>query len=495
MLQHIRTLQFALFALAATAIGQTKMPEIKVDNAQLQRNEHNSFAPVVEKVLASVVTISVSELRVAGAGSPREKQLLEELRRRFGLPDNDAEKKNGPKRRQRIGLGSGVIVSADGYILTNNHVVEFGDEIIVTLDDGKTEFKAKKVGTDPGSDIAVIKIEAAGLKPATFADSDKVKIGDIVLAIGSPFELRHSVAMGIISATGRAGTAITPFGNFLQTDAAINPGNSGGALVDAEGRLVGIPSAIFSLNGGNMGIGFAVPANQARSVMESLVTTGKVSRGFLGILPQMLDEKYARTYGIGAKQGIIVAEVVPGGSAKSGGIKNGDVITSINGRTFADEREFISFVGGLAPGTKVDIKLLRPNLEKENPPAAEEVSLTLNLAERPQESIAAAPAPEPEKVPDVLDGVMVVDINGDMRKRLGIPEDQQGALVTQVDPASPSAEAQVRPGDVIVEIDGKPVKNADDAIKLSEDVKRKSTVRLRISSRGTTRFVIVEENK
>jgi serine protease Do len=493
--------RFALLAplaFAGLAFAENKLPDLKVDNTPMERTHENSFAPIVEKVSPSVVTVSISKNTSVGArrgGNP----LMDDpfFRKFFGIPDEGNAPKDAPKdaplarkRPMPVGLGSGVIVSPDGYIITNNHVVEEADEITVTLADGKTELKAQKVGMDKGSDIAVIKIEAKDLKPITFADSDKIKVGDIVLAIGNPFALRQTVTKGIVSATGRNQTGISEFGNFIQTDASINPGNSGGALVDALGRLVGINSAIFSQTGGAMGIGFAVPSNQARNVMESLLKFGKVQRGFLGIQMQELDDKLAKEFKAPSKDGILVAEVVPGGGAVKAGIKSGDVIAELNGSAVQDIAGFRQTVASMMPGSKVELKIFRNGEPK---------TISVTLAERAGDGAplgsAPSPGPAPAKVPDVLDGVTVADLNPEFRKRFGIGPDQKGALVTQVSPDSSCADADVRAGDVIVDIDGKAVASADEAVKMSEEVKTKPSVRLRISRKGATQFVVVEERK
>ena len=489
----IRFALLAPLAFAGFAFAENKLPDIKVDPAPLERTHENSFAPVVEKVSPSVVTISISKnMQVGGRG--RGNPLADDpfFRKFFGIPDDEPQaKKDDGKARKKpmpVGLGSGVIVSADGYIITNNHVVEQADEITVTLADGKTELKAKKIGTDAGSDIAVIKIEAKDLKPVTFADSEKIKVGDNVLAVGNPFALRQTVTKGIISAVGRNQTGISEFGNFIQTDASINPGNSGGALVDMLGRLVGINSAIYSQTGGAMGIGFAVPSNQARSVMESLIKNGKVQRGLLGIKMQELDERLAKNLKAPTKDGIAVTEVVPGGGAEKAGVKVGDVITEMNGRPVEEMAAFRNSIANMMPGTKVELKVFRNGEPK---------ALSVTLVERPPEGMAlgGAPTPAPAKVPDVLDGVTVGDITPEARKKFGIGDDVKGALVTQVNPDSACADAEVRAGEVIVDSDGKTVANSDEAVKLSEEVKTKSSVRLRISRKGATQFVVVEERK
>jgi len=499
------TILLTPIALTSLAFAESKMPEIKIDEAPLVRNPHNSYAPIVEKVSKSVVTISTQKKVRVG----RQQESMQDddmFRHFFGLPndeeqgpgkrgrggrENDTDDK-GPKKNRPLGLGSGVIISADGFIITNNHVLEGADEIQVTLSGQRQEYKATKIGGDPESDIAILKIEAKDLQTAIFADSDKLKVGDSVLAIGSPFNLRQTVTSGIVSAIGRNETELSAFGNFIQTDASINPGNSGGALVDSEGRLVGINTAIYSRSGGNMGIGFAIPSNQARSVMENLIKFGKVQRGFLGIEMQDLDDALAKEFKAPDRDGVLVANVVSGGGAEKGGIKSGDIIVEINGKKIATSSDLRSMVGNMSPGTKADVKLYRDGKQE---------SLSLALGERPGKPIAENKPVEPQKDPDpdVLDGVTVADVSSEARKRFGIPEDINGALVTDLRPDSPSAVADIKPGDVIVEVDGRPTKDAEEAIKASEDVKTKKSVRLRVASKNgqnyITRFVIVEENK
>jgi len=490
--------RFALLAplaFSGFAFAENKLPDIKVDKTPLERTHENSFAPVVEKVAPSVVTISISKnVRVGARGG--NNPLMDDpfFRKFFGVPEDDGSApKDAPgarKRQMPVGLGSGVVVSTDGYIITNHHVVAEADEITVTLADGKTELKAKKVGSDEGSDVAVIKVEAKDLKSIAFADSDQIKVGDIVLAIGNPFALRQTVTKGIISAVGRNQTGISEFGNFIQTDASINPGNSGGALVDTLGRLVGINSAIFSRTGGAMGIGFAIPSNQARSVMESLLKFGKVQRGFLGVQMQEIDDKLMKEFKAPRKDAILVADVVPGGGAAKAGVQGGDVIVELDGRPVDDIAAFRQSIANLMPGTKIELKIFRNGQPK---------TISVTLAERagngaPLGAIPS-PGPAPVKAPDVLDGVTVADLNPEFRKRFGIAPEQKGALVTQVNPDSSCADADVRAGDVIVDIDGKAVAGADDAVKLSEEVKMKSSVRLRVARKGATQFVVVEERK
>ncbi len=495
--RSIRSLLFVpLFFGTMAFADEARMPALRVDEQALKRDEHSSYAPVIERVAPSVVTIS-TEVRADKLAKGNQRGMNDPMFRRFfGMPDLDddaqqPQKKVEPKSKKMIpaGIGSGVIVSPDGYILTNHHVVAEADVIKVTLADGKTEYTAKKVASDEGSDIAVIKIEAATLSPITFADSDQTKVGDVAIAIGSPFALRQTVTKGIISALGRDSTGISEFGNFIQTDASINPGNSGGALIDAQGRLVGIPSAIYSRSGGNMGIGFAVPSNQARSVMQSLIKFGKVQRGFLGIEMREITEPLAKSLGIGSNQGIIIAQVVEGGAAEKAGLRAEDAIVELNGKKFENLTAFRNAIAATEPGAKVEVKIIRDG---------KELNISVTLADR-SGSIAKAstkPSAVPaKKEPDVLDGVQVGDITAENRRQLGIDGSVRGALVTAIAPDSASADAELKRGDVIVSINGKDVKSADEAIALSEEVKHLSTVRLRVNRAGKTEFVIVEERK
>jgi serine protease Do len=485
------------------------MPTIKYDPTPLPANTP-SYAPVVEKVAPSVVTISTSKTvsgkAAANPGMGRDNPLFNDptFRRFFGLPDDDndtpaprrrtpavppkgADATPGKGKRQPLGLGSGVIVSPDGYILTNNHVVEGADEIEVTIGQAQHVYKAKKIGTYPSTDIAVIKIEGAAGKefPAvTIADSDKMRAGDIVIAVGNPFGLTQSATMGVVSATGRGGMGIIDYENFIQTDASINMGNSGGALVDFQGRLVGINTAIFSRSGGNQGIGFAVPSNLARGVMESLLKTGKVQRGFLGVGLQPLTDDLVKAFNLKSDEGVLISEVQPKSPAEKAGIQTGDVVVAIDNKPVKSTRELQLTVGAMAPGAKVQLKVLREGKEQ---------SFTIDLGERPNKNVAANDKPAPNADPDVLDGVTVADIDPEMRKEYNIPEGVKGVVITQIDPDSLSAAAGLQKGDVVLEINREKVTSAKQAVEASEKLKKENKVLLRVQSRNATRYVVVEK--
>ncbi len=413
----------------------------------------NSYASVVKKVTPSVVRIDISI-------GPKEQTVPQRFE---GLPDDPFFRRffpNMPRQGQKMysrpehGVGSGVIVSKEGYILTNNHVVDDADQVKVTLTDGR-EFTAKVIGKDPKSDIAVVKIEAKDNLPAiALADSSKIEIGDVVLAIGNPFGIGQSVTMGIVSATDRGAMGLD-YEDFIQTDAAINPGNSGGALVDTEGRLVGINTAIYSRSGGNQGVGFAIPTDLARNVMVSLIDYGKVTRGYLGVMIQDVDPALAREFKLKDQKGALVGDVVPNGPADKAGLKSGDVILQINDKAVTDSRHLKLAVGNTAPGDNVSLKLLRDGDTK---------TINVKVKELPGSNELAKADDDHSDNTDTLQGVAVSDLDSQAREQFKLPAHLKGALVTQVEPNSAAAEAGLKPGDVITEINRHPVAGADDAV-------------------------------
>jgi serine protease Do len=441
-----------------------------------------TFAPVVERVAPSVVTIFTTQ-----SVAPNAQQFPfsdQGLRQFFGLPT--------PRRQGREtlqGLGSGIIVSPDGYILTANHVIDGAQEIMVALGTTLQKYKAKKIGTDPGTDVGLLKIDQNNLPAIEFADSDKARAGDIVLAVGNPFGLRQTVTMGIISAVGRGGIGIVDYENFIQTDAAINMGNSGGALVDTTGKLVGINTAIFSRSGGNQGIGFAVPSNLAREVMQSLRDKGRVIRGYIGVSIQTLTPDLADALKLkSGLNGALVGEITSDSPAEKAGIKSGDVITAINGKNISDARELRLNIGAMAPGTKVQLEVNR---------GGEAKSFDVNLAEMPMaknQSPSAAPGEEntePEQS-TVLGGVGIVDLTDDVRNTLNLPNDVHGAVIAAIDSDSTAAQAGLRVGDVIEEVNKQPVKNAKDLVAIDKKLKPSEKTLLRIWSKGRSGYVVLQ---
>ena len=440
-----------------------------------------SFAPIVKKVSPSVVKVSTSskgrEIQQQG-GSPFDDPMF---RRFFGEGQGRGNNRTLRTPPQH-GEGSGVIVTKDGYILTNNHVVEGADEVKVTLQDGR-DFTAKVIGKDPKTDVAVLKVEAKDLPFVEMANSEKIEIGDIVLAVGNPFGIGQSVTMGIISATGRA-TLGLDYEDFIQTDAAINPGNSGGALVDAEGRLIGINTAILSRSGGNQGIGFAIPANLARDVMESLVNDGRVNRGFLGVLIQDVTPVLARKLELKDNKGALIGDVVPDSPADKAGLKAGDIVTEFNGKAVEGSRQLKLAVARVKPGEKAAAKVLRDGSTR---------TLSVTVREVPgAEKMSKADSKNTDDG-EALKGVAVGDLDSRIRQQFNIPSSVKGAVVRDVEEGSAAAEAGLKPGDVILEINRQRVANAEDAIKLTDKPKDKATL-LRIWSGGNSRFLVVDES-
>jgi serine protease Do len=447
-----------------------------------------SYATVVKKAAPSVVTVSTSK-EVARRQPMLPPQFREDpqLRRFFGFggPGGPGDGDEGPRQRQG-GQGSGVVLTADGYILTNHHVVDGANEIKVSLDragrpGGAREWTAKLVGSDPKTDIAVLKVEASDLVPIAIGDSDRVEVGDVVLAIGNPFGVGQTVTMGIISARGR-GMGITDYEDFLQTDASINPGNSGGALVDAQGRLVGINTAIFSPNGGNLGIGFAVPVNLATQIKDGLVAHGKVVRGFLGLMIQPVSPEIAKAFQLPDTAGALVGDVVEDGPAGKAGIKAGDVVVEFDGKKVEDARALRLKAAATAPGTTVTLTLVRDGKR-------EQVQVTLkDLAEAPGAPGEPAEAATPAKGKV---GLALGALDREARRRLGAPESLEGALVNEVAPGSPAEAAGVRPGEVVVEVQRKPVKTPAEARAAIAEAPKETV--LRLWSRGGMRYVVVEK--
>jgi serine protease Do len=466
---------FGLFTavLGATAVlvvshftswGRDSQPAFNVSATPINRDARlgTSFAPIVKKVAPSVVNIFTT--RFVKERPMRNPLLNDPIFRQFyggQIPSDDRE-----RTRKERSLGSGVIVSADGYILTANHVVAEADEIKVFIGDNKKEFTARVIGKDQATDVAVLKIEANNLPAVTLADSDQLEIGDIVLALGNPYGVGQSVTMGIVSALGRSGLpGFNQYQDFIQTDAAINPGNSGGALVDAEGRLVGINTAIISRSGGNQGIGFAVPINMARNVLERLVSGGKITRGYLGIIPQDIDANLAKQFNLPDQNGALVGDVISDAPAAKAGLKSGDVILSLNGKPVTDAHGLQLTVSQCAPGSAATIKFIRNGVNK---------TLVITLDALPGVSSESNDQNNPETgsaKTDALDGVTVADLDPQIRSLLRVPASVQGAIVTDVDSDSNSAEAGLQRNDLIVEINRQPVTGSDDAVRLCKAAK------------------------
>lgn len=385
-----------------------------------------------------------------------------------------------PRKWKEYSLGSGVIVSPDGYIVTNNHVVEKADEIKVTLLDKRT-FKARIVGADPKTDIAVLKIEASNLPTIPWGNSDKQQVGEFVLAIGNPYGLSHTVTMGIISAVGRANVGIADYEDFIQTDAAINPGNSGGPLVNIKGELIGINTAIFSKTGGYQGIGFAVPSNMVRSVMEQLIQKGKVIRGWLGVVIQEMTPELAQKFGLKELKGVLVSDVVRGSPADKAGIRSGDIILEFNNKEVKDVSMLRNMVAQSKIGTKIPLKIFR---------SEKSYTVEVIIAELPKETAEVMPKPIPtSSEAGALAGLEVMTLTEEIAIQLGLSRYEKGVVVVRVEPGSPADEAGLRRGDVIKEIDRKQVVNVEDFNRIASNTRGNETVLLFVN-RGGKRFYV-----
>lgn len=401
----------------------------------------NSYADVVSRVSPAVVTVhSTERSRANRQGSVPDDPFFREF---FG----DRFPQQAPRRVE--GVASGVIVSSDGYILTNHHVVDGAAEIRVETTDNRS-YTAKLVGSDRPSDLAVLKIEGQNLPAIKLGDSDKVRVGDVVLAVGNPLGIGQTVTSGIISAKGRAtGISDGSFEDFLQTDASINRGNSGGALVNSTGELIGINSQILSPSGGSIGIGFAIPSNMAKVVMDQLVKTGKVRRGMIGVNIQSVSADLAASLGMATARGAIVSSVQAGGPGEKAGIKRGDVITAINGQQVADSNNLRNTVAATAPGTPVTVTFVRDGREQQ-------VSVT--LAELPASETTSTGDSESGDARGGRFGLTLEPLTADSASRLGLDAGEQGLLVTRLEASGAAAEAGIRQGDVIQEVNRQPVR-------------------------------------
>ncbi len=422
-----------------------------------------TYAPALKKAMPAIVTIFASK-KITQTRNTQQEELF---RRMFpDVPENFFEEHGRGGERKEEGLGSGTIISPDGYILTNNHVVGDADEIKVTLPSDKKEYAAELIGADPQTDVALIKIDAKDLPSITIGDSSTLQIGDIAMAVGNPLGLKQTATLGIISAVGRSDLNIVENGyeNFIQTDAAINRGNSGGALVDANGRLIGIPTAIQSgLSGGNIGIGFAIPSNMALNIVQRLLDGGGVvKRGFLGVFLREIDPNMAKALGREDSNGVLVAEVGDKTPAEAAGMKPGDLIIGYNGKPVESMQQLRLDISNTAPGTDAEFQVVR---------RGEETKLKVKLGDLDDNELAAAKTPKRPgvaKEEDLVEGVIVADIDEDTRTSLQLDETVQGIVVKSVKDNVPAAEAGLRPGMIITQIDQTDVKTAAEAHAIVE---------------------------
>jgi serine protease Do len=436
----------------------------------------SAFKTISKDSSAAVVNVDV-ERTVRRRGAPSRDELRErvpeDLLDFFFGPRGSHP--NIPDEFQQRGQGSGFIISSDGYILTNNHVVGDASRVSVRLSDGR-EFEAEVVGSDKMSDVAVIKVDATGLPSLPLGDSDSLEQGEWVIAVGSPFGLSHTVTAGIVSAIGRGSMGLTEYGDFIQTDAAINPGNSGGPLLNLDGEVVGLNTAIFSRSGGYMGIGLAIPINMVKAVRDQLIETGAVTRGYLGVGIQAVTPEFADEFGLADANGIIVAHVQEGKAADQAGITRGDVIVKLNGDPVGEVEAFRNTISLMRPGTKVRLELLRDGRA---------VRETVELGELESESTRVARVEGPQK--DL--GITVQDMDQELAQRLGL-ESESGIVITNVEPNSNAARKGLRPGMVIREVNRKPVTDVRrfrEAIEANED----DTVLLLVEDDKFTSYIVL----
>ncbi|MGH7259758.1 MAG: DegQ family serine endoprotease [Nitrospiraceae bacterium] len=436
----------------------------------------HGFVQIAKAVKPAVVNV-FSTRSGRGEGPPMTPFDDPFFRRFFG--DEFFRRFEQPHRKER-GLGSGVIVESNGLIVTNNHVVSKADEIKVFLSD-KREFKAKLIGTDAKTDIAVLKIEADGLHTIAWADSDKLEVGEFVLAVGNPFGLTQTVTLGIVSALGRA-AGIAEYEDFIQTDAAINPGNSGGALVNVQGELVGINTAIYSQSGGNMGIGFAVPSNLARSVVEQLVKHGKVVRGWLGVSIQDLSPELASQFGLPEPKGVLVSEVLDDSPAKRAGLERGDVIVEYDGKPAENPTQLRNAVAQTIVGKKVVVKFIRDKKARTG---------EVTIVEQPK-NIAQAGGEEGGEgasSPGLLSALDVRELTSELATRFGLGANERGVLIVRVQPGSMADEAGLKEGDLILEVNRQPTATFKAYERVAAKLGKNQAVLLLIKRQGRPFFV------
>jgi len=442
----------------------------------------DGFAPVVGRVIPSVVNVSSSKIIRTPGGSVSSPFFSDPFFNQFFGNAFPKDFQTPPTTEREHSLGSGVIVNPDGYILTNNHVIDGAKEVKVLLED-KREFDARIVGTDAKTDIAVLKIEAKNLPAVAFGDSSKMQAGNFVLAIGNPFGLNQTVTLGIVSATGRGGLGIEDYEDFIQTDAAINPGNSGGALIDERGDLIGINTAIVSGgSGGNQGVGFAIPGNMARNVMKQILKNGKVTRAWLGVSIQPVTQDIARALRLPETYGALISNVAQDSPAAKGGLEAGDTVLDIDGQKVEDGRALQLKIGSMIPGANVKLTVFRNGTTR---------AITLKLGEMPGKTVQNGGGGE--TAGGALRGISVTALTPDLASQLKLPSGTKGVAVTNVDPASAASDAGVQQGDVIQEVNRQPVTGVAGFDRAMQSVGGQPALLL-INRNGMTSFVVVQNH-
>ncbi len=459
--------------------GTTDYPQVHGLLGQISEAFEEAAANVSSSVVSIFAEQTVKVQSPFGFPDDAFKDFFGEdfFKRFFGTPPQQEQK------RTVRSLGSGVIVTQDGYILTNNHVVANAEKLSVIIGDNKT-YEAKIIGTDPPTDVAVIKIEANNLPAAKLGDSEKVKVGQWVIAVGNPFQLFHTVTHGIISAKGRSSVGLADYEDFFQTDASINPGNSGGALADTEGNVIGINTAIASPSGGNVGIGFAIPINMAKKVMEDLISKGEVTRGYIGLVPQDINEDLAKALKLSSTEGVLVGDVDRAGPADKGGIKRGDVLVEFDGKRIENSTQLRNMAAQARPGTQVKMGLLRDGKKME---------VTITLGEKPKES-AASQAPQEQRSEAQTSqklGLSVQTLTPDIAEQLGYQKDF-GVIVTEVFSGSSAEESGLQRGDLIKEVNRKEIRTVQDFEEEIKDLKSGDVAAILVRRGQNTFFTTIK---
>jgi serine protease Do len=478
--QHIIA-SLLLAGLLTAGTGTGTETECTADDLALLKRASRAFSDVAKQAIPAVVFIQVEKVVEVGGGAQGPylndpfNFFGDDFLERFfgGRPQRGAPQ----RRRQVMGQGSGFLISKDGYILTNNHVVGDADRILVTLHDGR-EFTATRIGSDPKSEVAVIRIEGDDFPFVGLGDSDALEIGEWVIAIGNPFGLSETLTVGVVSAKGRSNIGIAEYEDFIQTDAAINPGNSGGPMLSLDGKVVGINTAIYSQSGGYMGIGFAVPINMARAIKDQLVATGSVVRGFLGIQlnPQEMDEDLAASFGLPRTGGVLVAEVIPDSPADRAGLLAGDIILELAGEPVSNSGAFRNRVALLEPETQVELRVFRNG---------KEIDLNVTIGTLSGDGVALGAERTAETI-----GLAVQDLNAELARRFGFDYDQ-GVIITGVEPGSAAARAGLRPGFVITAVNDSAVLNTQDFYDALAAARPAGLVRFRVKSQRYTWYVVI----
>jgi serine protease Do len=466
-MQRIKTVAVVCSALAIWGVAP-----VKAENAEMLRKTGSAFSEIAKDALPAVVFIDVeSTIEVS------QRQYANPLEQFFGQGRGYFQQAPGTQEYHQQGQGSGFIISKDGYILTNNHMVNDADKITVTLGDGR-EFEAKLIGADPKTEVALIKIEDGDDLPTVpLGDSDALNVGEWVLAAGNPFGLSQTITAGIVSAKGRDETGIAEYGNFIQTDAAINPGNSGGPLLNIDGEVIGINTAIYTRSGGYMGIGFAIPINQAISIKDQLIKNGRVSRSVLGVYLQEVDEDLAASFNLDEKGGVLINQVLEDSAADEAGIEGGDIVVAMNGKKVVKLQAFRNWVANTPPNSKIDLKIFRDGKYIE-------ISAVTKEMDPSEGELAAAADAIAEKL-----GIAVENMDSEMARRLGY-EDLDGVIITEVEQGGVAWNAGLKPGKVITSVNRHEVKNVQDFEEAIKNLSG-SRVLLLVTDGLVSRFIVV----